>query len=95
MAKLQVKDLTPELLAEMKDLSTGKEVKDFLASKDLEISDSSAELIASQLNEGVQELTEEQLEAVSGGCGSGRYGGSEVVPDDVDALAKNKRPKKK
>ena len=75
MAKLQVKDLTPELLAEMKDLRTGKEVKDFLADRGLEVSDKAAEAIASQLAEGETELTEEQLAAVSGGCGSS-YGGS-------------------
>ena len=69
MAKLQVKDLTPELLAEMKDLKTGKEVKDFLAAKGFEISDAGADIIAKQLAEGETELTEEQLAAVSGGCG--------------------------
>lgn len=76
MAKLQVKDLTPELLAEMKDLKSGKEVKDFLASKDLEISDKGADLIAAQLAEGETELTKEQLDAVAGGCGSSNYGGT-------------------
>jgi len=77
MAKMQVKDLTPELIAQMKGLQSGKEVKEFLNSKNLEISDSSAELIAAQLKEGEVELTDEQLQAVSGGCGGGRYGGSE------------------
>lgn len=77
MAKLQVKDLTPELLAEMKDLRTGEEVKKFLASRGLEVSDKAAEAIASQLAEGETELTEEQLAAVSGGCGGGfNYGGT-------------------
>lgn len=77
MAKLQVKDLTPELLAEMKDLQSGAEVKEFLASKDYEISDNGAEIIASQLSEGETDLTEEQLAAVSGGCsGGGDYGGT-------------------
>ena len=79
MAKLQVKDLTPELLAEMKDLKTGKEVKAFLEGKGFEISDKGADLIAQQLAEGDGELTEEQLAAVSGGCGSSSrpYGGTE------------------
>ena len=76
MARLQVKDLTPELLAEMKDLQSGKEVQDFLASRDLEVSENTAEIIASQLKEGETELTEEQLEAVYGGCASGPYGGT-------------------
>ena len=69
MAKLQIKDLTPELLAEMKDLQTGKEVKDFLAEKDFEISDRGAEMIAAQLVEGETDLTDEQLKTVYGGCG--------------------------
>ena len=77
MKKLQLKDLTPELLAEMKGLQTGKEVKDFMNSKDFEISESSANLIANQLKEGETELTEEQLAAVSGGCDvSNDYGGT-------------------
>lgn len=79
MAKLQVKDLTPELLAEMKNLKSSQEVKAFLEGKGFEISEKGAEAIAKQLLEGEGELTEEQLAAVSGGCGSGktRYGGTE------------------
>ena len=77
MANLKVKDLTPELLGEMKGLKTGEEVKDFLDQKGFEISDGGAEIIANQLNEGETELTEEQLAAVSGGCGNGRYGGTQ------------------
>ena len=85
MAKLQVKDLTPELLAEMKDLKSGKEVKEFLASKGFEISDKGAEIIANQLKEGETDLTEEQLAAVSGGCGSGHpYVGSKEVKVPVE-----------
>lgn len=77
MAKLQVKDLTPELLAEMKNLKSGKEVKEFLAAKGFEISDGGADIIATQLAEGETELTEEQLAAISGGCGGGgKYGGT-------------------
>ena len=72
-----MKDVTPELLAEMKDLHTGAEVKDFLAERDFEISDKGAEIIAAQLSEGETELTKEQLDAISGGCGGGgNYGGT-------------------
>ena len=68
MAKLQMKDLTPELLAEMKDFENGEQVKDFLASRGLEVSDHGAEVIAEQLKEGEIDLSPEQLEAISGGC---------------------------
>jgi len=83
MAKLQVKDLTPELLAEMKDLKTAQEVKEFLAAKGFEVSDKGADIIATQLKEGETELTEEQLAAVSGGCGNPKfYGGSQEIKEE-------------
>ena len=79
MAKLQMKDLTPELLSEMKELKTGEEVKEFLAGKDLEISDNGAQTIASHIAEGDAELSEEQLAAVAGGCSWGKpYGGTRI-----------------
>lgn len=85
MAKLKIKDLTPELLAEMKDLKSAEEVKNFLAGKDLEISDKGAEIIATQLAEGETELTNEQLNAVSGGCGSSKpYGGTNANSAPLD-----------
>ena len=87
MAKLQVKDLTPELLAEMKDLQSGKEVKEFLESKDFEISDKGADIIASQLKEGTSDLTDEQLAAVAGGCGGGgNYGGTKEPSGEEDRV---------
>ena len=76
MSKLQIRDLTPELLAEMKDLETGEEVKEFLAARDLEVSDHGAEMIANQLVEGEADLSEEELRSVAGGCSPSNYGGT-------------------
>ena len=78
MAKLQLKDLTLELLNEMKESESAQEVKEFLADKGYEVSDRGAELIFEQLQEGEVELNDEQLKAIAGGCGSGgNYGGTQ------------------
>ena len=76
MARLQIKDITPELLEEMRDSESPEEIKEFLDGKGFEVSDRGAELIYEQLSEGEVELTDEQLKAVAGGCGFGDYSGS-------------------
>ncbi len=69
MARLQIKDLTPELLEGMRESESVEEVKEYLDGKGFEISDRGAEMIYEQIREGEVELTQEQLKAVSGGCG--------------------------
>lgn len=69
MTKLQVRDLTPEVLEEVAKLENAEAVKAYFAGKDIEVSDKIAGLIVEHAKEGKLELTDENLDAVSGGCG--------------------------
>ena len=69
MTKLQVRDLTPEVLEEVAKLENAEAVKAYFAGKDIEVSDKIAGLIVEHVKEGKLELTDETLDAVSGGCG--------------------------
>lgn len=72
MAKLQMKDLTPEVLAEVEKLSEPKEVVDYFKAKDLEVSEQTAATILEQVHSDGERMSDEELGKVAGGkCGGG------------------------
>ena len=75
MAKLQIKDLTPEVLEELSKLESEKAIQDYFATKGIEVSDNLARNIKEYIDKGAKELTEEELEKVAGGrCGHEKTG---------------------
>lgn len=70
MSKLQIENLTPEILAEVRNLADEKEVIAYFAEKGYEVSPELAKRILDGVKSGVTELTEDELDKVSGGCGS-------------------------
>lgn len=70
MKKLQTSDLTPALLQEVMKLSTAKEVVAFFRSKDLEVSEEGAQKLLDNLRRQAVELGDDDLDKVTGGCGS-------------------------
>jgi len=79
MAKLQLKDLTPELLAEVRGCNNADEVVKFFADKGFEISPKVAERIFEECKKGDVELTDEELAVIAGGgnCGGGNSSGTQ------------------
>ena len=72
MAKLQLKDLTPELLAEVRGCNNVDEAVKFFADKGFEVSPKVAERILEECQKEHAELTDEELASVAGGnCGGG------------------------
>ena len=72
MKKLQMNDLTPELLQEVMKLSDPKDIVAFFQSKDFEVSEEGAQKILDTLKDQVLELDVDDLENVAGGgCGGG------------------------
>lgn len=73
MAKLQLKDLTPELLAEVRGCNNVDEAVKFFADKGFEVSPKVAERILEECKKENTELTDEELAAIAGGgpCGGG------------------------
>ena len=70
MKKLQMNDLTPELLQEVMKLSDPKDVVAFFQSKDYEVSEEGAQKILENLKDHALELNVDDLENVAGGgCG--------------------------
>ncbi|MBQ4255654.1 MAG: hypothetical protein II721_06690 [Bacilli bacterium] len=76
MAKLQIKDLTPEVLEEISKLENEQAIKDYFAAKGFDVSDNLAKTLKEHADKGGEELTEEELEKVSGGCGKDSKNGS-------------------
>ncbi len=72
MTRLQVKDLTPEMLAEVCKLNAADDVVKYFADKGFEVSPRIAERILEQSKKGGAELSEEALAEVAGGCGDNR-----------------------
>ena len=72
MKKLQLKDLTPEILEEIAKMNVPSEVVEHFAKKDLEISEKAAETLLAEAKKGELKLDEESLKNVAGGCGGGR-----------------------
>ena len=70
--KLQIENLTPEILTEVKDLANEEEVVAYFAKKGYEVSPELGKRILDGVKAGNTELTEEELEKVSGGCGSSK-----------------------
>ena len=75
MKKLQIKDLTPEILAEVSALENPEAVVDYFAAKDFEVSkEAAARLLEESKKDGV-ELSDESLKQVAGGfCGGSPSG---------------------
>ncbi|MCR5491216.1 MAG: hypothetical protein K6F32_03705 [Bacilli bacterium] len=67
MRKLQIKDLTPEMLKEVSALETKEDVVAYFAAKDLEISLGGAEKLLEESKKEDLELDEETLANVAGG----------------------------
>ena len=69
MKKLQMIDLTPEILKEVKSFTNPQDVVAFFASKDYEVTEAGAQKILDYLKEQVHELEDDELGKISGGCG--------------------------
>ena len=67
MAKLQIENLTPELLTEVSKLTTVDEVVKYFADKGFEVSPKVAERILEGSKRESVELTDEELKAIAAG----------------------------
>jgi len=78
MKKLQLKDLTPELLDEVSKLENPEAVIKYFEGKDFEISADAAKLLFDESKKGNVELSDETLASVAGGglCGDGKKQGT-------------------
>ena len=74
MSKLQIKDLTPEVLEEISKLENEQAIKDYFAAKGFDVSEKLAKTLKEHAEKGGEELTEEELAKVSGGCGQSKNG---------------------
>ena len=68
MKKLQMKDLTPAMLSEVKGLDTPEEVAAFFAARGYEVSEKGAQKILDYLRKQAYELDDSELDKVAGGC---------------------------
>ena len=68
MRKLTMADLNPEMMKAMSGMKSTDEIVEFCASKGFELSEEGAAKILNQFIK-VDELTEDDLEAVAGGWG--------------------------
>ena len=75
MKKLQMKDLTPEILVEVSKLENPEAVVAYFAAKDFEISKEAAARLYEESKKDNIELNSEELKQVAGGCG-GAGGGT-------------------
>ena len=71
MKKLQIADLTPEILEEVRKLEDAKAVVEFFAEKGFDVSEKTAGIILEESKKDNAELSEEALANVTGGCGGG------------------------
>lgn len=69
MTKLQLENLTPELLAEVCKCNSADEVVKFFADKGFEVSPKVAERILEECKKNDGDISDEELNAVAGGCG--------------------------
>ena len=76
MAKLQMSDLTPEILAEIEKMNDAKEVVAYFNAKGFELSEKGAALILEQIHADGAVLNEDALNKVAGGCGDSRPSGT-------------------
>ena len=74
MKKLKTNDLTPEILKEVMKFDTPQEVTAYFKEKDFYLSEKGAQKILDYLKEEVHELSDDELDKVSGGCSGGSTG---------------------
>ncbi len=66
MAKLQLKDITPDMIKQMAKLGSAEEIAAFVKESGFEISDKGAARLKEQIDK-TKDLSEEELAKVAGG----------------------------